>query len=126
MDINQYSELALRTAKSLGSQVNDAMHAAAGMAGESGEVIDIVKKSFAYGKTLDRDHLIEEIGDGLWYANLMIHTLGSSWEEVLSKNIAKLKARYPDGYNDMDALNRDKQAEQSAMSSIQASFHFES
>lgn len=116
MDIKEYSAKALRTAKSLGSIPFDVMHGAAGMAGESGEVIDIAKKTFAYGKSLDVAHMLEEIGDCLWYVNYLIHTLDSSWDEVLAMNIAKLEARYPDStFNADHAINRNKEAEAEAM-----------
>lgn len=115
----EYSELAMRTNKDMGTDVLNCMHAAAGMCGESGEVIDIVKKSFAYGKPLDREHLIEEIGDNLWYVNLIINTLGTTWEEVMTKNIAKLAARYPDGYTDVAAIQRNTAAEKEAMQACQ-------
>lgn len=115
MDIKTYSELALRTYKDMGNPIHNAMHMASGIAGESGEIIDIVKKSFAYGKALDRDHLIEEIGDEMWYLNGILHVLGTTWDEVLAKNIAKLQARYPEGYTDYAATNRDKVAEKEAM-----------
>ena len=96
MNLNDYTKLALRTANSMDSELNDLVHAAMGMAGESGEVLDLVKKSFAYGKAIDKVKLIEEAGDALWYFNLLFHTLNVSWEEVMERNITKLEGRYPD------------------------------
>lgn len=72
MNAKEYSALALRTANSLGSQMKDTFHATLGMAGESGEIVDILKKVYAYGKPLDRIKLLEEIGDLMWYVNLYV------------------------------------------------------
>lgn len=119
MNFEQYKPLALRTVKSLGNENSDLMHMAAGVSGEAGEVIDLVKKTFAYGKPLDRDHLIEELGDLYWYYNGLLALIGVEMSEVLEKNIAKLEARYPDLRFDADkAVNRDKAAEQEAMSKV--------
>lgn len=69
-----------------------------GLAGESGEVNDSLKKHVWHGKPLDRDHLIEEVGDVLWYADRLLWLLDSTMEECLEVNVAKLRARYPDGF----------------------------
>lgn len=113
MDTQEYSAKVIV----LAGDKMPALHAALGMAGESGEVADIIKKVTFYGKPLDRDHLIEELGDVCWYMNLMMHTIGTTWEEVMDKNVAKLYARFPDGKFDANhAINRDKEAEAQAMS----------
>lgn len=113
MDAKTYMQLALRTA----SEENKMIHACFGIGGESGEILDIVKKSVFYGKELNREHLVEEIGDALWYFNLLIHALDSSWGEVFEANIRKLEARYPNLRFEADkAVNRDKGAEKAAMS----------
>ena len=116
MNTNEYSALALRTANDLGGQLDNIMHAAMGIAGEAGEVIDIVKKVYAYRKPLIVNDLIEEAGDLVWYLNLLFASLGTTWEEVFDLNITKLEARYPDlRFNADHAINRDVDAEQSAM-----------
>lgn len=119
MKADQYSILALRTAKDFGSLNMDLMHAAAGLAGESGEVIDCIKKVIYYGKDVDRADLIAEAGDIAWYLNLLISKLGSTWGEVFDVNIAKLEARYPDlEFNPDHAINRDKKAEEAAINGV--------
>ena len=87
-----------------------------GIAGEAGEVIDITKKVYAYGKPLFENDLVEEAGDLIWYLNLLFACLGVTWEEVFDLNIKKLEARYPDlRFNADHAINRDVNAEQRAM-----------
>ena len=81
--------------------------------------MDMVKKIEFYGKPVDRTKLLEETSDIFWYCNLLIHTLGSTWEEVFEMNIAKLETRYPDLRFCADrAINRDVEAEQQAIASL--------
>lgn len=81
-------------------------HAALGIAGEAGEVVDLVKKHVIYGKPLDRAKLIEELGDLLFYLDALVDDIGSSWDEIRDVNYNKLNARYPEGYSDKAAIER--------------------
>ena len=86
------------------------MHAVLGVSGESGELVDAVKKHIMYNKPLDVENVKEEIGDLCWYISLALDEIGSSFEEVMKMNIAKLSKRYPNGYSNKDAIARaDKQ-----------------
>lgn len=82
------------------------LHASIGMSGETGEVLDSIKKTVIYGKPLNKEHLLEECGDVLWYMAIMLHQLGSSFEEVMQKNADKLAKRYPAGFTEKDAITR--------------------
>lgn len=116
MDIETYSSLALRTASSADDTL---VHAALGIAGEAGEIADYIKKVIFNGKQLDSDHLVEEIGDQMWYLNLLVTSLGHSWSHVLEVNVAKLEARYPKGkFDAYRSLNRDLAAEKAAMRAV--------
>ncbi len=77
--------------------------ASLGLAGESGEVVDLVKKHLFHGKPLDREKLILELGDVRWYLESFAWLLGISMEEIELKNIEKLRARFPAGFNHSDA-----------------------
>lgn len=77
--------------------------AALGLAGETGEAVDLVKKHLFHGKPLDREKLILELGDVRWYLESFAWLLGVTMEEIEAKNIAKLKVRFPDGFNHTDA-----------------------
>jgi NTP pyrophosphatase (non-canonical NTP hydrolase) len=91
-------------------------HSVMGVANESGELMEILKKHVFYGTETDRTHLIEEYGDPLWYIALGLDSLGISITETMEKNVAKLKARYPSGkFDAKDAVNRDIEAEKSAL-----------
>ena len=116
MDIQEYGNYQVRLISDLGGYVDNLLHMAAGISGEAGEVLDIVKKAFAYGKPIDRAHLIEELGDAIFYVNGMLALLDTSWDEVLTTNIRKLEARYPSGtFNADHAIHRDTAAEKAAM-----------
>lgn len=82
------------------------MYDALGLAGEAGEVADYMKKVFGHGKKFDPDHVEKELGDILWYINRMTRRLGKSLIGVAQKNIAKLKARYPQGFSHEASENR--------------------
>lgn len=112
MDIKEYSRLALRTA----SEKDPTLHAIMGLADEAGELIGPMKKHIFYGKDLDKANLLEEAGDLAWFLNLLICSLGSNWDDVLSANIRKLEKRYPNLRFDADhAITRDLDAEKAAM-----------
>ncbi len=118
MDINEYSKLALRTANDLGP-TGDLIHATLLITSEAGEIADVVKKHYAYGRPLDIIGLIEEIGDCVWGINLLLKTIDVTWEEVMEVNIAKLEARYPDlRFDDKHSLNRDKVREEAAIRGV--------
>jgi NTP pyrophosphatase (non-canonical NTP hydrolase) len=119
MDIETYSKLAIRTAPENQSASDNLVHAALGIGGEAGEVIDHVKKVVFNNRVLDVDHLIAEIGDTLFYINVMLCALDVPWGKVLAKNIAKLETRYPGLKYDADrSLNRDVAAEKAAMDAV--------
>lgn len=97
----------------LSSQKVDLMHMALGIAGEAGEVVDVLKKHAVYGKELALDKLIEELGDLEFYLEGVRQILGIKRETVLEENINKLRKRYTDKYSDAKAINRiDTEGEQ--------------
>ena len=72
------------------------MLAGMGLGGEAGEVCDHAKKAAFHGKDLDREALIKELGDVLWYYALMLKTTDISLKEVMEANVYKICDRYPD------------------------------
>jgi NTP pyrophosphatase (non-canonical NTP hydrolase) len=113
--LEQYQEVALRTAKPLDFQMN-LLHAGLGLTSEAGEVASAIKAHVIYGKELDVVNIIEEAGDTLWFLLLLCRTLGLSLEEIATANIAKLSRRYPDLKFVADhAINRDTAEEAKAV-----------
>lgn len=86
------------------------IHMVMGISGESGELLDAIKKHTIYGKDLDRANVIEELGDIEFYLEGLRQALAITREEVLEANIAKLSVRYGKVYSDAAAVARaDKQ-----------------
>lgn len=71
---------------------------ALGLTGEAGEVADLVKKAVYHGVGHTPDEMAKELGDVLWYLTAVAEEYGLSLADVAAGNIAKLKARYPDGF----------------------------
>ena len=85
-------------------------HMALGIAGESGELVDAIKKFAIYNKPLNLDNVVEELGDLEFYMEGLRDSLGITREETIQKNIEKLSRRYENGYSDKAAQDRaDKQ-----------------
>ena len=72
----------------------DLITTALGLGGETGEVLDILKKSRRDQTSIDMSHLSEEIGDVFWYLFNLCSILGLKVEDVLDQNVAKLNERY--------------------------------
>jgi NTP pyrophosphatase (non-canonical NTP hydrolase) len=70
------------------------VHMAIGISGETGELLDIVKKSVVYRKDLDIQHVIEELGDIEFYLEGFRQGVGLDREEILQNNMNKLGVRY--------------------------------
>jgi len=82
------------------------IHMALGVAGEAGELVDAIKRHAIYGKSLDVDNVIEELGDLEFYASNIRQSLGLSRELVLERNHAKLAKRYGEKYSNQAAIAR--------------------
>ena len=82
------------------------IYAALSIGGESGEVIDIIKKWAGQEAPLDKAHLMEELGDVLWSVAKICDSIGIDMSDVMSQNIDKLWKRYPDGFDVERANNR--------------------
>ena len=75
-----------------------------GLAAESGEFLEIVKKMVFQGKPWsdgNREHLLIELGDVMWYVAQACIALDVDFEEVIEMNVKKLEKRYPGGSFDI-------------------------
>lgn len=103
MTIDEYQKQAQRTSSGDHERV---LNGVLGLAGESGECADLVKKCLFQGHVLDRDHMIEELGDVLWYCAELATGLDVSLEAVAHENLCKLRKRYPNGFEPERSINR--------------------
>ena len=93
-----------------GANIERLLTAAVGISAEGGEFTEIVKKMVFQGKPWNednREHLIIELGDVLWYVAQACMALDVSLDDVIAQNITKLAARYPEGhFNSFFSENR--------------------
>ena len=116
----KYQEMVIRLAKpgqdilkNLTPETCELLHAAIGISSDGGEFLDAVKAHVIYGKPLDRENIIEELGDLEWFMQLARNCIRVTREEIIQANVNKLAKRYPDKvYSDKDGLARkDKENE---------------
>ena len=94
-----------------GSNIQRLLTAAVGISAEGGEFMEIVKKMVFQGKPYNddnREHLIIELGDVMWYVMQACAALDVSIEDVVAGNVEKLKKRYPGG--DFDVYHSENRA----------------
>ena len=87
-----------------GANIERLLTAGVGINAEGGEFLEIVKKMVFQGKPWNddnREHLIIELGDLLWYVAQATQALGVSFDEVIEVNVKKLEKRYPGGEFDI-------------------------
>ena len=87
-----------------GANIQRLLTAAVGISAEGGEFMEIVKKMVFQGKPwndANREHLIVELGDVMWYVAQACMALDVSFDDVVERNVEKLKARYPGGEFDV-------------------------
>ena len=115
MNFNDYQDFALNTATypQIGENL---VYPAMGCAGEGGEFCDKAKKYWrntgsmsALGMQLSpkqKQGLIEELGDQLWYIAASARELGITLEEIVATNISKITDRRARGVVKGEGDNR--------------------
>lgn len=104
----EYQALARRTQNPAITKEQRFKHAMFGMMSELGEVAGIFQKEAQGHKVVPVD-LIYELGDMLWFIAEFCDVMGFSLEEVAKANIDKLKARYPEGFDEQRSLHREEE-----------------
>jgi NTP pyrophosphatase (non-canonical NTP hydrolase) len=87
-----------------GANIERLLTAGVGINAEAGEFLEIVKKMVFQGKPWNQDnkeHLVIELGDIMWYVAQACIALEVSFDEVVSQNVDKLMKRYPGGNFDV-------------------------
>ena len=91
----------------------DALHMAIGISGEAGELLDAIKKWAIYGKPIDMQNVIEELGDLEFYMEGLRQALLIARQDTIDQNMAKLSVRYASGgYSNAEAISRNDKADE--------------
>ena len=106
MDIEEYQEKALRTVNTRLSRKDQLSNLCMGLAGESGEVVDYIKKCMYHNHKLYKQDIIKELGDVMWYLTNIATFFNIPMDIILNENIKKLEERYPDGFSELKSINR--------------------
>lgn len=106
MTFDNYQSLAMVTANTALTRDDQIVNAALGLAGEAGEIADLIKKHYFQGHRLKESELIDELGDLLWYVALLCYYLNFPMSVPAVRNIHKLRERYPEGFSVEKSINR--------------------
>ena len=97
-----------------GANIERLLTSGVGINAEGGEFLEIIKKMIFQGKPWvddNREHLIIELGDVMWYVAQACMALEVSFDEVIERNVKKLESRYPDGKFDIHYSENRKQGD---------------
>ena len=87
-----------------GANIERLLTAGVGINAEGGEFLEIIKKMIFQGKPFNKEnkeHMIIELGDLMWYAAQACMALEVTFDDVIARNVKKLEARYPGGAFDV-------------------------
>ena len=106
--LSEYQQQARRSANTAPSIRVRRLVGALGLAGEAGEVADLVKKFEGHGHPVNKERLTEELGDVLWCISNVATLYGLELDDIATSNIEKLQHRYPNGFESSRSRCRDE------------------
>ena len=106
MDIIEYQARVLRTIDRRLTKKDLLSNLCMGLAGESGEVVDYIKKCMYHGHKIEMDKVVEELSDVMWYLTNIATLFKIPMDNILVANIKKLEERYPEGFSEEKSINR--------------------
>ncbi len=109
MNVNEYQKEAMTLLNPAIPPKDVLLNALMGLCGESGEAIDLMKKHLFQGHELDREKMVKELGDVAWYLAEAATGLGVDLSEVFQRNLDKLHARYPRGFDPQRSQQREQE-----------------
>ena len=104
--ISLYPLLVEKTRRSDLSVDEQMINASLGLAGEVGEVVDIIKKYMYQGHELEIEELLDELGDVMYYLCWLCMLFQIDFSEICFNNMNKLTKRYPNGFEEERSINR--------------------
>ncbi len=99
----------------LGDKTVQLTHGLMGITSESAELAKAILMGMASQENFDVVNIKEEIGDILVYAALIGNNLGFTLEDAMKANIAKRAKRFPNGFSEFNAVNRDLEGERTVL-----------
>jgi len=97
LTLDQYQNEVKRTMLHLKEHKEQMLASAVGLAEEVGEVVGVINKTFVKGKPMNPWDLKEELGDVMWELFALCERAGFDASDVAKANVAKLRARWPEG-----------------------------
>lgn len=128
MDADQYAKHAARTdSPEFNTDLPaELVHGAMGLATESAELLDQIKRAMFYGTPLDLVNILEELGDQCWYIAQIMRGVSKMtgtdvrFEDIMVANVRKLQQRYPEQFSQDKANERDLRFERDV---LEEAFH---
>lgn len=108
MTLNEYQDLAMRTSNKNLSPRDHLLNAMLGLAGETGECADLVKKHLYQDGRDIQGKLFDELSDVCWYVAEAATAMGFRLDDIAKHNVDKLRKRYPQGFDADRSLNREE------------------
>jgi len=106
MDFKTYQRRAARTAARQPDPIHRIAILALGLAGETGEIVEPIKKYLGHGHQFDPALLEKELGDLLWYVANLAEEFDLDLNFIAEANIEKLSKRYPAGFTSQASIAR--------------------
>lgn len=93
-----FQESVNRTASPNLEQKDKVLNAILGISGESGEIVELIKKHYYHNIPLDLNKLQKELGDLMFYIQWLHNIYNMSLPITMLLNKTKLETRYPNGF----------------------------
>ena len=106
MEIKEYQVKAKRTINKDLQEDEQLTNLSMGLCGETGEVVDYLKKCIYHNHSFNLKKLTEELGDVMWYISNIATLFAIPMTFILEENIKKLEERYPEGFSKEKSINR--------------------
>ena len=108
MNISEYQEKSKRTMNEDLTRNEAISNYSMGLAGECGEVVDLLKKYVYHKHPLSVGEMEKELGDVMWYVSALASTFNLDLGNICQKNVEQLKRRYPEKFDAELSRNRNE------------------
>jgi len=106
MILSEYQKKAYRAIPDHRDHADEISHWSIGLAEEAGEVLNVIKHHLYGGEELNKEELIKEAGDVMWYLSALCTTCGIDLGSAAQLNLEKLLYRFPDEFDNERSKER--------------------